>query len=277
LCKINPNFVVEGYPMSTIIHPTAIVEEGAQLGENVRIGPFCLVGSHVKLGDGCDLKSHVVIVGHTTIGSRATLYPHAAIGHQPQDFKYHGEASSVTIGSDCLIREGVTIHPGTEGGGMATVIGDRCSLFMNSHVAHDCRLGNNVLLSGSVLLGGHCTVGDFAIIGGGSGIHQFCRIGTHAFLAGMSAVANDVIPYGMVLGNKAHLNGLNMIGLKRRGFSREAIHDLRRAYRLLFAEEGTLKERIEDVGAEFSHHTTINEILDFIREGGDRPLCTPNS
>jgi UDP-N-acetylglucosamine acyltransferase len=263
--------------MSTFIHPTAIVEKGAELGDGVNIGPFCLVGSHVRLGDNCDLKSHVVLVGHTTIGPRSTLFPHAAIGHQPQDFKYHGEDSTITIGSDCLIREGVTIHPGTAGGGMATVIGDRCSLFMNSHVAHDCRLGNNVLLSGSVLLAGHCSIGDYAIIGGGSGIHQFVRIGAHAFLAGMSAVANDVIPYGFVMGNKAFLSGLNMVGLKRRGFSREAIHDLRRAYRLLFAEEGTLKERIEDVAMEFSHNSTVQEILEFIRESADRPICTPNS
>ncbi len=263
--------------MSTSIHPTAIVEKGAKLGNNVRIGPFCLVGAHVDLGDDCELKSHVVVVGHTSVGARSQFFPHSSTGHHPQDFKYHGENSTVTIGTDCIIREGVTIHPGTAGGGMATVIGDRCSLFMNSHVAHDCQIGNNVLLSGGVMLAGHCSIGDYAILGGGCGIHQFVRIGAHAFLAGMSAVADDVIPYGFVMGNRAALNGLNMVGLKRRGFSRESIHDLRRAYRFLFAQEGSLKERIEDVAIEFADNTTVIEILDFIRESADRPICTPNS
>lgn len=257
------------------IHPSSVVEPGATLGAGVRIGPFCLVGSEVTLGDGCELLSHVVVAGRTTIGPRAKIFPFASIGHQPQDLKFAGEPSTLTIGSDCMIREGVTMNPGTAGGGHATTIGDRCVFLANAHVAHDCHVGNNVIMSNSILLAGHCKIGDFAILGGGAGIHQFVRIGAHAFVGGLSAIENDVIPYGMALGNRASLAGLNIIGLKRRGFSREQIHDLRRAYRLLFANEGTLKERVEDVAEEFSRHPIVHEILDFIREGGERAVLTP--
>lgn len=257
------------------IHPTALVEDGAQLGEGVRIGPFCHVGSEVVLGEGCELISHAVVAGRTTIGPRTRIWPFASIGHAPQDLKYQGEPTTLTIGADCTIREGVTMNPGTGGGGAITSVGDRCVFLANAHVAHDCRVGNDVIFSNNVMLAGHCTVGDFVIIGGGAGIHQFVRIGSHAFLGGLSGVENDVIPYGMALGNRAYLAGLNIIGLRRRNFSREQIHDLRRAYRLLFANEGTLKERVEDVAGEFAAHPIVHEILDFIREGGDRSICTP--
>lgn len=259
----------------TTIHPTAIVEPGAVLGDGVRIGPYCMVGADVSLGEGSELISHVVLAGRTTIGPRARIFPFASIGHQPQDLKYHGEPSTLTIGADCMIREGVTINPGTEGGGMTTTVGDRCVFLAHSHVAHDCHVANGVIFSNNVMLAGHCTVGDFAIIGGGAAVHQFCRIGAHAFIGGLSGVENDVIPYGIALGNRAHLAGLNIVGLKRRGFSREVIHDIRRAYRLLFADEGTLQERVEDVAQEFATHTVVNEILDFIRAGGNRSICTP--
>ncbi len=257
------------------IHATSVVEPGAQLGEGVRIGPFCVVGAEVTLGDGCELISHAVVAGRTTIGPRARIFPFASIGHQPQDLKFKGEPSTLTIGSDCTIREGVTMNPGTEGGGMVTAVGDRCTFLANSHVAHDCRVGNSVIFSNNVMLAGHCAVGDFAIIGGGAAVHQFCRIGAHAFIGGLSGVENDVIPYGIAIGNRAHLAGLNIVGLKRRGFSREVIHDIRRAYRLLFADEGTLQERVEDVAQEFATHPIVHEILDFIREGGNRSICTP--
>jgi UDP-N-acetylglucosamine acyltransferase len=260
---------------TSVIHPTAIVEPGARLGEGVRIGPYCMVGPDVDLGAGCELISHVVLAGRTTIGPRARIFPFASIGHQPQDLKYHGEPSTLTIGSDCMIREGVTINPGTEGGGMTTTVGDRCVFLAHSHVAHDCHVANNVIFSNNVMLAGHCQVGDFAIIGGGAAVHQFCRVGAHAFIGGLSGVENDVIPYGIALGNRAHLAGLNIVGLKRRGFSREVIHDIRRAYRLLFPDEGTLQERGEDVGGEFATHPVVHEILDFIRAGGNRSICTP--
>lgn len=257
------------------IHPSAIIEDGATLGPGVRIGPYCIVGADVTLGEGCELISHVAVAGRTAVGPRTRIFPFASIGHQPQDLKYKGEASTLLIGADCLIREGVTMNPGTAGGGMTTTVGDRCAFLANSHVGHDCRVGNNVIFSNNVMLAGHCTVGDFAILGGGAAVIQFARVGAHSFLGGMSGLENDLIPYGMALGNRAHLSGLNIVGLQRRGFSREEIHDLRRAYRLLFAAEGTLMERVEDVAAAFGHNATVLEIVDFIRAGGKRSLCMP--
>jgi UDP-N-acetylglucosamine acyltransferase len=224
-----------------------------------------------------ELLSHVVVAGRTTIGARTRLFPFASVGHQPQDLKYKGEPSHLTIGSDCLIREGVTINPGTEGGGMHTVVGDRCAFLANSHVGHDCHVGDNVVLSNNVMLAGHVTVGDFVILGGGAAVIQFTRIGAHAFLGGMSGLENDLIPYGMALGNRAHLSGLNIVGLQRRGFARDDIHSLRRAYRALFADEGTLKERLEDVEEEFAGHPIVKEIVAFIRAGGKRALCMPHA
>jgi len=258
------------------IHSTAVVEDGACIADGVHIGPFCHVAREVSLGEGVELKSHVVVTGHTTIGPRTRIFPFASIGHQPQDLKYKGEPSTLTIGADCLIREGVTMNPGTEGGGMETIIGDRCTFLANSHVGHDCRIGSNVILSNNVMLAGHLTVGDFAGIGGGAAVIQFTRVGAHAYLGGMSGLENDLIPYGMALGNRAHLSGLNIVGLQRRGFSREDIHSLRRAYRLLFADEGTLVERMEDVEKEFRTHPIVTEIIAFIRERGRRGLCMPH-
>ena len=259
------------------IHPTAIVEDGAQLGAGVKIGPFSLVGSGVTLADGVELVSHVAVAGTTAIGARTRIFPFASIGHQPQDLKYKGEPCSLTVGADCIIREGVTMNPGTEGGGSVTVVGDGCAFLANSHVGHDCRVGNSVIFSNNVMLAGHCTVGDFAIIGGGAAVIQYARVGPHAFVGGMSGLENDLIPYGMALGNRAYLSGLNIVGLQRRGFSRTDIHDLRRAYRLLFAAEGTLMERLDDVSLEFSKHPIVQEIVAFIREGGKRSLCTPKN
>ena len=259
------------------VHATAVVESGARLGEDVRIGPFCVVGSDVSLGDGVELLSHVVVAGRTTIGARTKLFPFASIGHQPQDLKYKGEPSTLEVGSDCLIREGVTMNPGTEGGGMRTVVGNGCAFLANSHVGHDCVVGNNVIFSNGVMIAGHVTVGDYAILGGGAAVIQFARVGAHSFLGGMSGLENDLIPYGMALGNRAHLSGLNIVGLQRRGFSREDIHRLRRAYRALFADEGTLQERVEDVEKEFAGNPIVKEILAFVRVGGKRALCVPHA
>lgn len=255
----------------------AVVDPGAKLGAGVTVGPFCTVGPDVELGEGVKLISHVAVAGRTTIGPRTRVFPFASLGHEPQDLKYKGEASTLSIGADCTIREGVTMNPGTEGGSLATVVGDKCVFLANAHVAHDCRIGNGVIFSNNVMLAGHCSVGDYVIMGGGAAAHQFVRIGHHAFIGAMSGLAGDVIPYGMAINQQreAHLSGLNIIGLKRRSFSREEIHELRRAYRLLFANEGTLKERVEDVAAEFEAHPLIHEILDFIREGNDRSICVP--
>ncbi len=259
----------------TGVHPSAVIEDGAQLGADVAVGPFCHVGPDVILGDGVELVSHVALHGRTSVGARTRIFPFASIGHQPQDLKFHGEPSVLEIGADCLIREGVTMNPGTEGGGLKTVVGKGCTFLANSHVAHDCHVGDHVIFSNNVMIAGHTHVGDYVIMGGGSALHQFVRVGSHAFIGGLAAVENDVIPYGMAMGNRAYLAGLNLVGLKRRGFSRESIHDLRRAYRLLFAAEGTLKERVEDVAGEFATHPQVQEILDFIRDATDRAVLTP--
>lgn len=260
---------------ATQIHPSAIIEPGAKLGSGVTIGPFCHVGHEVSLGDGVELVSHAVVAGRTSVGARTKIFPFASIGHPPQDLKFRGEASSLSVGTDCILREGVTMNPGTHGGGLSTEIGDRCAFLANSHVGHDCRVGNDVVLSNNVMLAGHVTIGDFAILGGGAAVIQFARVGSHAFIGGLSGLENDLVPYGMALGNRAMLAGLNIVGLRRRGFSRDAVHDLRRAYRLLFAPEGTLKERVEDVAVEFASHPEVLQILEFIRASGDRAICMP--
>lgn len=262
----------------TVIHPSAIIEKGARLGAGCEIGPFCHVGPDVVLGAGVRLLSHVSVAGATTVGERTRIFPFASIGHEPQDLKYQGEPVTLTIGRDCTIREGVTMNPGTGGGGSKTVIGDRCTFLANSHVAHDCRIGNNVIFSNGVLVAGHCTVGDFVIVGGGAGVHQFCRIGHHAFIGGLAGVENDVIPYGMALGNRAGLAGLNVVGMKRLQFSREQIQNLRHAYRLMFSNEGTLQERLADLeGEKVAHDPYVREILDFIKTPSERSLCMPRS
>jgi len=259
----------------TSIHPTAIVADEAEIADGVEIGPFCIVGPRVKLAAGVCLRSHICVDGTTSIGDNTTIFPFASIGLPPQDKKYQGEESRLEIGANCIIREHVTINPGTQGGGLVTRIGERCLILVGAHVAHDCVIGNDVILVNNVLLGGHVTLEDFAIIGGGAAVHQFVRVGAHAFVGGMSGVENDVIPFGSALGNRANLGGLNIVGLKRRGFERDSIHALRRSYRLLFAQEGTLKERLSDVEAAFPDEPNVQRIVAFIREGGDRAICTP--
>lgn len=259
------------------IHPSALVEDGAQLGDGVRVGPFCTIGEDVVLGDGVELVSHVVVTGRTAIGPRTRVFPFASLGSAPQHLRYAGEASRLVIGSDCTIREHATINPGTAFGGMETVVGDHCYFMMGSHVAHDCRIGNHVIFINNATIGGHCHVGDHAILGGLAAVHQWVRIGQHAFVAGASGVADDVIPFGSAIGNRAHLGGLNIVGLKRHGFDREDIHVLRQAYRLLFSNEGTLAERVADVGNMFPEHPLVQIVVDFIRSSSDRPLCLPRN
>jgi len=246
------------------IHPTAIVEPGATLGDGVSIGPYCIVGKDVVLGDGVELVSHVALAGRTTIGARTRIFPFASVGHQPQDLKYAGEESTLRIGADCTIREHATINPGTRGGGMETVIGDRCLIMIGAHVGHDCRLGNNIILSNNAGIAGHGIIDDFAILSGHAGTVQFVHIGAHAFVGGMTKVEKDVIPYGMVNGNPGMLSGLNLVGLKRRGFDREAIHSLRAAYRMIFSSEGTLQERVEDASAMFPDDGLVQDVVRFV-------------
>lgn len=257
------------------VHPTAIIEAGAEVGEAAAVGPYCTVGPEVRLGAGVRLHSHVVVGGTTTIGPGAEVFPFASIGLPPQDRKYRGEPNRLEIGRNCTIREHVTINPGTEGGGGLTRIGDDCLLLVGAHVAHDCIVGNRVTLVNNATLGGHCRIGDHAILGGLSAVHQFVRVGEFAFVGGMSGLENDLIPFGSAIGNRAALGGLNIVGLTRNGFGREAIHTLRRAYRVLFAPEGTLKERLADVEEEFSADRNVGKIVGFIREAADRAICTP--
>lgn len=258
-----------------MVHASAVVMPGAQLGQGVTIGPFCVVGPEVVLGDAVDLRSHVSVTGRTHVGARTRVFPFAALGGEPQDLKFKGEDSRLDIGADCLIREGVTMNSGTAAGGHLTSVGMRSVFLAQSHVAHDCEVGDDVIFSNNVMLAGHCRVGDHAILGGGAAVHQFVRIGAHAFVGGLAGVEHDVIPFGIALGNRAHLAGLNVVGLKRRGFSREQIHDLRRAYKALFGSAGTLQDRVGEVAAQFGDHPEVLRILDFIRGGGDRAICTP--
>jgi UDP-N-acetylglucosamine acyltransferase len=259
------------------IHPSAVIEDGARLGADVAIGPFCVVGRDAVIGDGVELKSHVVVTGHTEIGERSIVFPFSSLGHQPQDLKFKGEPSRLTIGKHTVIRENVTMNPGTEGGGMLTSVGDHCLIMVGAHVAHDCRVGNHVILVNNATLAGHVHVGDHAILGGLSAVHQWVRIGEHAFLGGLSGLENDLIPFGSAIGDRARLGGLNLVGLKRRGFDRDSIHALRAAYRMLFADEGTLMERVSDVAETFGAVPLVMQVVDFIRQGGDRAVCTPRA
>ena len=258
------------------VHPTAIVAPDARLGD-VQIGPYCIIGSQVTLGDGVQLHSHVVVDGRTIIGEGTVIYPFASIGMQPQDLKYRGEASELIVGARNQIREHVTMNPGTEGGRMETRVGNDCLFMIGSHIAHDCVIGNHVILANNATLGGHVEVGDYAIIGGLAAVHQFVRIGDHAMVGGMSGVEQDLIPYGSAMGERARLRGLNLIGLQRRDFSREDIQTLRTAYRLMFAPEGTLSERIDDVVDLYSDNAAVMEIVNFIRAETSRAVLQPKS
>jgi len=263
--------------MSPEIHPTAIVEDGATLADGVFIGPYCMVSAEAVLGEGVRLISHAIVAGRTTIGPNTHIYPFASVGHPPQDLKYRGEPSRLEIGANNIIREHVTINPGTEGGGMLTSIGNNCLLMVASHVAHDCHVGSHVIFANNATLGGHVRVDDYVILGGLAAVHQFARIGRHAMVGGLSGVEQDVIPYGLVLGNRACLAGLNVIGLKRRGFSRSEVATLRKAYRLLFAEEGSMAERLNDVSEMYFDNQAVMDIVDFIRTDSNRAICQPRA
>ena len=259
------------------VHSTAVVAPGAQLGQGARVGPYCVIGENVELGDEASLHSHVVIDGRTRIGPRTQIFPFASIGHRPQDLKFKGEPSELIIGADNMIREHVTMNPGTEGGGMVTRVGDRCLFMMGAHVAHDCIVGDRVIMANNATLGGHVVVEDDAIIGGLSAVHQFVRIGRHAIVGGMSGVEHDVIPYGLAMGERAHLHGLNLVGLKRRGFERQQIQALSEAYQVLFSAEDTLAERVERLAEELGDARGVAEIVGFVRGGSSRALCRPKT
>ena len=260
------------------IHPTAIIEPGAEIAAGARIGPYCHVGPKVVLGEEVELLSHVVVAGRTSIGAGTRIFPFASIGHRPQDLKYAGEDSALVIGRRNVIREHVTVNPGTAGGGMLTQIGDGCLFMVGVHVGHDCRLGDNVIMANNATLAGHVVVGDYAAFGGLSAVHQFVRIGQHAYVGGVTGVERDVIPFGLVMGDRARLAGLNMVGLQRRGFSREDIQALRNAYQMIFEDgNGTLAERVEAAAARYGEVKPVRDLVDFMRADNARGFVQPKS
>jgi len=264
-------------PSVLTIHPTAIVHPKAELGRDVLVGPYCTVGAEVVLHDRVQLMSHVVVDGRTTIGEDTIVFPFASLGLPPQDLKYKGEPSTLEIGARNRIREQVTMNPGTEGGGMVTRVGDDGLYMVGVHVAHDCILGDRVIMANNATLAGHIALGDYAFIGGNSAIHQFVRIGPHAMIGGMTGVEQDVIPFGLVIGDRARLTGLNLVGLERRGFSREDIQGIRSAYRMLFGPDGTLAERVEEVARVFASNPHVRQIIEFVRAKSSRGLCQPRA
>lgn len=262
--------------MSSFVHPTAIVDPAAKLGAEVFVGPYCIVGAEVTLGDHVRLHSHVVVDGNTEIGADTEIFPFASIGLRPQDKKFKGEASRLVIGARNIIREHVTMNPGTEGGGLITRVGDDCLFMTASHVAHDCVVGNHVILANNATLAGHVVVGDGVIVGGLSAVHQFVRLGEYSFVGGMCGVAQDLIPYGMALGERAALEGLNLVGLKRRNIPREQISELRAMYKQLFFGEGTFAERANALSASATAPQS-KAVLSFITNDTSRSFCTPKA
>lgn len=257
-----------------LIHPTSIISSKAQIGNNVKIGPFCVIGDNVILRDNVELKSHVSIDGKTDIDEGTVIFPFASIGQIPQDLKYAGEDSCIKIGKRNSIREYVTIQPGTANGRMETIVGDDCLLMIGTHVAHDCVVGNHVIIANNGTFGGHVSIGDYAVIGGLSAIHQFVRIGEHAMIGGMTGITKDVIPYAVASGNRAELSGINLVGLKRRGFSREDIADIKSAYDILFSNpDNSFNERVKVLEEKFSGNISVEPILKFLKSGLDRQFC----
>ena len=258
------------------IHPTAMIAEGAAVADGVKIGPYSTVGSNVSLAEGVSLASHVNVDGDTEIGAGTTVWPFASLGTAPQDLKYKGEPTKLMIGARCMIREHVTMNIGTEGGGGTTRVGDGCLFMVGSHVAHDCQLGKQVIMANNATLAGHVEIDDFAVLGGLSAVHQFVRIGAHTMIGGMAGVERDVIPFGSVIGNRAHLAGLNLVGMKRRGFEREEIHALRAAYRGLFEDEGALQENAAKIAENMPEGpSATRSVIEFILAGGSRSFCVP--
>ncbi|MFN3514361.1 MAG: acyl-ACP--UDP-N-acetylglucosamine O-acyltransferase [Phenylobacterium sp.] len=257
------------------VHPSSIIAPSAELADGVSIGPFCTVGPNVRIGANTRLVSHVVVDGMTEIGADNAIYPFAMLGGPPQHTAYKGEPTQLVIGDRNLIREHATMNTGTVAGGGVTKVGSDGLYMIESHVGHDCVVGDQVILTKQATLGGHCEIGDYVIVGGLAAVHQRTRVGPHAMIGGLAAVVKDVIPYGSVWGNHAHLEGLNLLGLKRRGFSRETINTMRAAYRMLFADEGTFQERLDDTIENFSDCAEVMEIVDFIRADASRPLCLP--
>ena len=259
-----------------MIHRTAIVDPKAKISSSVNVGPYSIIGPNVEIGEDTDINSHVSIAGHTKIGKNNKIYPFASIGNDPQDLKFKGEISSLEIGDNNKIREYVSINPGTDGGSRVTKIGNNCLFMVSSHVAHDCNIGNNIVVVNNVAIGGHVHIEDNAIIGGNSAVHQFIRIGKFAMIGGMCAVIRDVIPYGLVHGNRSILQGINLIGLRRNNISNQDITLLSNAYKELFKSEN-LSENLKNLSDDFKKNNLVMEILEFLQKDKKRPICTPFS
>jgi len=259
-----------------MIHSSSVINKKAKISNSVKIGPFCCIGPNVELSDGVELVSNVHIEGNTTIGSNTKIFPFASIGTQPQDLKFKNEKNSLTIGTNNIIREYVTINPGTEGGGSRTIIGSNCLFMISSHIAHDCRIGDNVIIANNVPLGGHVTIEDSVVIGGNSAVQQFTRIGRLAMIGGMTGVLKDVTPFGLSIGNRNYLQGLNLIGLRRKKYDNKKIMGLDKAYKEIFSSKN-LHENLSRINGEFKDNELVSEVIRFIEKDKKRPICLPKN
>lgn len=263
--------------MAVDIHPLAVVETGAELGADVRIGPFCFVGAEARLGDRVELKNHVSVAGDTTVGAGTVVWPFASLGGEPQNKAHKGGPSRLVIGSGCVIRENCTFNRGTDAARALTTVGDNGYFMAGAHVAHDCSVGANVTFANNATLGGHVQVGDFVTIGGYAAVHQFARVGHHAFVTGMSALTGDLIPYGIAMGNRARLRGLNVVGMKRSGMSTQAIRALKDVYKMLFNRRMVFADALAEARARFAGDERALELIGFFETGSKRHFCMPGS
>jgi len=259
-----------------MINESSVIDAKAKIGKNVKIGPFCFVGPQVQLDEDVELISNVHIEGNTKIGKGTKIFPFASIGTAPQDLKYKGEPNSLKIGENNIIREHVTINPGTSGGGSKTIVGNNCLLMISSHIAHDCKIGNNVVIANNVPLGGHVTIEDSVVIGGNSAVQQFTRIGRLAMIGGMTGVLKDVIPFGLSFGNRNYLKGINLIGLRRKKYDNKRIKELDQAYKKIFSSNN-LQENVSKINGEYKGNELVEEVTNFIEKDKKRPICTPLS
>jgi UDP-N-acetylglucosamine acyltransferase len=259
-----------------MIHNTAIIDSKAKIHNDVRVGPYSIIGANVEIEENTEIQSHVSILGNTKIGKNNKIYPFASIGNDPQDLKFQGEETKLEIGNDNKIREYVTINPGTNGGGGITKVGNNCLFMVSAHIAHDCFVGDNVILANSVPLGGHAYIEDNVIIGGNSAVQQFTRVGRFAMIGGMCGVVRDIIPYAMVHGNRSKLQGLNLIGLRRKNIPNKDIIILSDAYKEIFKNEN-LTDNLNNLNKDLRKHKLVSEVLNFIEKDKKRPICTPFS
>jgi UDP-N-acetylglucosamine acyltransferase len=259
-----------------MIHKSSVIDSKAKISKKTKIGPFCFIGPEVEIGENVELISNVHLEGKTKIGNGTKIFPFASIGTKPQDLKYNNEKNSTIIGDNNIIREYVTINPGTEGGGSQTIIGNNCLLMISSHVAHDCKIGNNVIIANNVPLGGHVTIEDSVVIGGNSAVQQYTRIGRLAMIGGMTGVLKDVIPFGLSVGNRNYLQGLNLIGLRRKKYENKKIIDLDKAYKEIFSSKN-FHENLSKINGEHKDNELVKEVINFIERDKKRPICSPIS